>query len=474
MSVTVRKRDNNHIRIETDIDQYHYDLEDFFSNYVDGYEYMPSYRSGIFDGKIKFYQMRRKTLPYGLLGDLYSFHKKNYPNTSIQIDKEVKEIFSGKSIVSLEDLKWPPRPYQKEGIEKAIKNKKCILRVSTSGGKSLIIAYILHNLFHLNDIKNGLIVVPSKTLIKQFQSDLVEYGFKDSDIGLFYSGEKTTDRKITISTWQSLMKRHKMLKDYDCLIVDEVHQAQSNELRMICEKALCDYKIGLTGTLPNSPVDVYNIKSYLGPVIQDVSARQLIDDGFISDVKIVLHKIEYKENFNKIKDYHELKEELFKNNYRLSVLEDIANQTTSSVIYLCERKEKEAEVLYNYLKNTTNIETVYLNGSSSVEEREKYRKIANERKINLIATYQIFQQGVNIPSLKDIVLASSTKSKVRALQSVGRILRLHPSKFNGARVHDICDCVTKLEKHLDERSRIYTMEEFEMNEVEHKEPDFII
>lgn len=48
--------------------------------------------------------------------------------------------------------------------------------------------------------------------------------------------------------------------------------------------------------------------------------------------------------------------------------------------------------------------------------------------IVMIATYGIFSMGVNIKSLKNAIILSSSKSKIRILQSIGRSLRNHASK----------------------------------------------
>lgn len=72
-----------------------------------------------------------------------------------------------------------------------------------------------------------LIVVPSKALIKQFRSDMIEYGIDKKLIGTIYSEEEHIyDRPITISTWQSLMKRHELLGLYNTIIIDETHGAK--------------------------------------------------------------------------------------------------------------------------------------------------------------------------------------------------------------------------------------------------------
>jgi len=86
------------------------------------------------------------------------------------------------------------------------------------------------------------------------------------------------------------------------------------------------------------------------------------------------------------------------------------------------------------------------------------------KKIVLIATYGIFQQGINIKSLRHLILASPFKSKIRILQSIGRTLRLHADKDNGAIVWDICDTEKNLTKNSETRLKYYNIEGFDVTE----------
>jgi len=76
----------------------------------------------------------------------------------------------------------------------------------------------------------------------------------------------------------------------------------------------------------------------------------------------------------------------------------------------------------------------------------------------------IFQQGINIKSLRHLILGSPFKSKIRVLQSIGRTLRLHADKTKGAVVWDICDETKHLTKHSDIRLKHYNIEEFDVSE----------
>jgi superfamily II DNA or RNA helicase len=88
----------------------------------------------------------------------------------------------------------------------------------------------------------------------------------------------------------------------------------------------------------------------------------------------------------------------------------------------------------------------------------------DRKDIALIATYGIFQQGINIPNLKYIILASPFKSKIRVLQSIGRALISHAYKENGAYIFDLHDHTTFFEKHGNIRYRYYDSEKFKIDE----------
>lgn len=140
------------------------------------------------------------------------------------------------------------------------------------------------------------------------------------------------------------------------------------------------------------------------------------------------------------------------------------------MLLLVGKVEKEGEYLEDWLKNRTDKEVVFLSGRDKTDEREKWRKACMERKdIALIATYGILSVGINIPNLKYAVLASAFKAKIRVLQSIGRALRKHSEKKDGAVIYDIVDGVKYLKDHGNKRFRYYTSEGFEVTEKEMKE-----
>ncbi len=105
-------------------------------------------------------------------------------------------------------------------------------------------------------------------------------------------------------------------------------------------------------------------------------------------------------------------------------------------------------------------------GGVDTEEREEIRRITEtENNAVIVASYGTFSTGINIRNLHNVVFASPSKSRVRNLQSIGRVLRKGNNKTY-ATLYDIADeyCRTPQKnytlKHLDERLKIYEEEKF--------------
>ena len=111
----------------------------------------------------------------------------------------------------------------------------------------------------------------------------------------------------------------------------------------------------------------------------------------------------------------------------------------------------------------------FIHGGVSAENRELVRSVAESSSDNIIlASYGTFSTGVNIKRLDNIIFASPSKSKIRNLQSIGRVLR----KGNGKTKATLYDVVDDLQwkgkknfavNHFIERISIYSSEGFDYN-----------
>ena len=118
-----------------------------------------------------------------------------------------------------------------------------------------------------------------------------------------------------------------------------------------------------------------------------------------------------------------------------------------------ECKDKDRKIFFIY-------------GGVETEEREKVRYITEkENNAIIIASYGTFSTGINIKNLHNVIFASPSKSRIRNLQSIGRVLRKSTNKVS-ATLYDIADDFTHNSRknytlnHLIERIKIYIDENF--------------
>ena len=320
-------------------------VKEHFSGFAPGYRFSPKYEAGVWDGKI--YMLRDRKLPYGLLTDLLKLYKKDFSHVQLILDPALGRVFNTpvKEATDLTSLKWPAAEHQIECIAAALPYGKGIIRAATGAGKSLIMAYIAKNYFDAKYIKKLLIVVPSKSLIAQLESDFVDYGINENLIGKVFSGAKEWDKKIVISTWQSLANNLDKLPQFEAVFVDECHTTKAKVLKEILEAASnAKFRLGFTGTLPDDLIELMTIKGFLGPVLKEISVEDLKQINWLADCTINILNINYKEDVDKKLNYHEAKDFIFKKAVRLRTIRQlVANVKFGSVLLLVGKVETEGK-----------------------------------------------------------------------------------------------------------------------------------
>jgi superfamily II DNA or RNA helicase len=469
-------KDNLHVQINTSNRDYITGVDEHLTDFVKNYRFMPKYRKGGWNGKISLFSRPTRSFPYGLLFEVIKYTKREWSDLDIVISKDVKELYKGIDINDMVyDLSLYPYDYQKECIDTLLKASKGICVVATAGGKSLIITYLIYGIKQFNRDSKALIVVPTKQLVQQFKDDIIGYYDGIINVGIVDSDHKQFNRDIVVSTWQSLRNQPDELEHFDTVIVDEVHTAQADVLSSILENCInAKFRFGVTGTLPTNRLDKLNVLSYLGPVFKTFTGKDLADLGYVSKCVIKQVYINYSEKYSG--KYNDIKDLIFHNQFRIGFIKYVISNRNNSILILVDKIEKEGEPLYEILSESfPDRKVVFLSGKDKSNIRDEWRKkMHTDDDIVCIATYPIFQQGVNIPSLRTIILSSSTKSFIRVIQSLGRILRKHVSKdLGGAELFDICDNVRYLKDHAGKRERHFVKEKHNIEVIELNEKDGI-
>ena len=453
-----------------------YEFAPHFTFEVPGAKFMPQYRSKHWNGEIRLLSTHTGEIYVGLLDKIISLAEQyNYTyefedNKFYGLPFEVNEFISKEGtkdfINSICNLS--PRDYQIDGVYDALRHNRKLLISPTGSGKSLMIYALVR--YYTERKKKILLVVPTTSLVEQMYKDFQDYGWDaDEYCHKIYSGrEKIHDLPVTITTWQSIYKLERsFFKDYEVVIGDEAHLFKSKSLISIMTKLdQAKYRFGFTGTLDGTQTHKWVLEGVFGPSYKITKTSELMEKGHLSklDIKILLlkHKPE------KFETYEDEIQYLISHQKRNKFIKNLALDLKGNTLILYSRVDTHGALLFDLINNSVDEsrKVFFVHGGVDAESREEVRSIT-ERENNaiIVASYGTFSTGINIKNLHNVIFASPSKSRIRNLQSIGRVLRKGKNK-TGAILYDVSDDIsTKTRKnytlnHLIERIKIYNEENF--------------
>ena len=294
-TLIIEKKNEVYITVDCD-PNIQRELSEFLTFYVPGYKFMPAFRNRMWDGKIRLYSQKTKEIYFGLYPYIRAFaEERGYQivtgkdvEIENKVDKDIVTKFSNSLGQSFE-----ARDYQIDAIYHSLKYNRTLLLSPTASGKSFIIYALIRYYSHLiKDQENSkcLLIVPTTSLVEQMYSDFKSYGWNVKKYcHRLYSGySNQTDKKVLISTWQSLYKLpKKYFEQFGVVFGDEAHLFKSKSLTEIMTKLIdCKYRIGLTGTLDGAQTHKLVLEGLFGAVNKVTSTRKLMDKKQLSNLVV--------------------------------------------------------------------------------------------------------------------------------------------------------------------------------------------
>ncbi len=180
------------------------------------------------------------------------------------------------------------RDYKEKALNEWMINKKGTLILPTGSGKKIV------ELSSISMLRvKTLIVVPTLDLVNQWINNFnwFEEFSNESEIpllsiGRFGGGEKDI-QAITVSTYESARLYSKKFRDhFGFLIFDEVHHLSGESWREIAKSYIAPYRLGLTATLESNDMGYEAIIKYVGPIIFQLSPKELREIGAIANYTV--------------------------------------------------------------------------------------------------------------------------------------------------------------------------------------------
>lgn len=471
----ISKKNEVYLQVKAEPHIY-YELRDAFQFEVPNAKFSPAYKNKWWDGRIYLFNTQTGEIYVGLLDKVTKFcddHGYTYEfvdNKYYGLPFETNDFISKEGVKDYMNAicKYSPRDYQVEGVYDALKHNRKLLISPTASGKSLMIYSLVR--YYVEKKQNILIVVPTTSLVEQMYKDFADYGW---DVGSYchkiYAGrERETDSQVIITTWQSIYKLpRKYFERFNVVIGDEAHQFKSKSLISIMSKlADAKYRFGFTGTLDGTQTHKWVLEGLFGASYKIIRTEELMAKGHVAklDINILL----LKHPAHKFENFEEEVQYIINHERRNKFIRNLALDLKGNTLILFARVEGHGEPLYHMINNNTVDErqVFFVHGGVDTKDREQVREITEkENNAIIVASYGTFSTGINIKNLHNVIFASPSKSRIRNLQSIGRVLRKGSNKTK-ATLYDIADDISYKSRrnytlnHLIERIKVYNEENF--------------
>ena len=436
-------------------------LKSSLTKKIEGWRFHPLVKRRVWDGNISF--IKRNKIPAGLWKEVIDICKEYDLKYSLNgiteiFDTNIKESdFLDWAEDFFKDSDIKPRDYQIDAAFKILRYRRCLAELATSAGKTLISFMVVAYMMEQLGIKKILMIVPNVSLVVQATGDFEQYNKSRVPIRIqqIYAGVKIRkSSNIVIGTYQSLTKKdEEYFQQFDAVFVDETHKAKANSIQKIMDLCWhCDYRFGLSGTIPKrGTVNRLSLMSAMGPLVTQVKANYLQDEGHIAKCKVLQIHMDYatneqKEAFSSLSKNPYDRQKLFtleqnfinQNDKRLDFVCNVIKKSTSNSLVLFH-KIAYGERLYQKLREITDKKIYYVDGSVNADIREEFKKrMEKNDDVIIVASYGTFSTGISIKNIHNIFFTESFKSEVIIRQSIGRGLRKHVSK-DTVKIYDFID-----------------------------------
>ena len=446
--------------------------------------HMPAYKLGRWDGCIRYCDIGGRTY-FHLLDKLLPIVTEDGYEIEVKDARKKWDFsFTNVSKDSYQHVVWPKkhpaegepiilRDYQVDIINKFLDNPQCLQEVATGAGKTLVTAVLSHK---CQGYGRTIVIVPNKDLVVQTEKDYINLGL---DVGVLYGDRKEYNKTHTICTWQSLSVLEKKSKNYEadfpidefldgvvCVMVDEVHKAKAEVLKNLLSGPFKNVPIrwGLTGTIPKDEHEAVGCLCSLGPVVGNLSSKELQDMGVLADLDISV--LQLQDGLIQFGSYAQELKWLVTDPKRIDQISQIINgfSANGNTLVLIDR------IKTGQMLEEINPDWVFVSGSMKQQDRQdNYDDVSEMNNKVIVATYGVAAVGINIPRIFNLIMLEPGKSFVRVIQSIGRGIRKAQDK-DYVQVVDLTSNLKYSKRHLTKRKAFYREQNFRhtVTKVEYK------
>ena len=324
--------------------------------------------------------------------------------------------------------------------------KKALIHAATGIGKTYLAA------FDSKSYEKVLFVAHREEILKQ-AADSFRNVRNSEDYGFFTGDEKCTDKSVIFASVATLGKSEYLNEKYfapdyfNYVVIDEFHHAVNDQYRKIVEYFKPQFLLGLTATPERMDgKNIYEICDYNVPY--EISLKDGINKGML--VPFHYYGIYDETDYTKLHIVRgkyaeeELNKTYIGNAYRHDLIYKYYCKYGSkqALGFCCSRKHAE-EMAKEFSRRGIPSAAVYsnANGEFSMDRTEAIEKLESG-KIKVVFSVDMFNEGVDIPSVDMVMFLRPTESPIVFLQQLGRGLR----RSKGKEYLNVLDFIGNYEK----------------------------
>ncbi|MBP1970207.1 superfamily II DNA or RNA helicase/HKD family nuclease [Virgibacillus natechei] len=361
-------------------------------------------------------------------------YEKTYQPLDFNAADRVVEMPAEYNTNSIKDaLEIKPNKMQQDALQQiqAVReagHQKGLVISATGTGKTYLSAFDVRRFAP----KKTLFIVHREQILNKAKMDFQRVlGGRDIDYGILSGSSKQTDAKYLFATIQTISKEENLNhfdpEEFDYILIDEVHKAGATSYQRVIDYFNPVFLMGMTATPERTDdFNIYELFDY--HIAYEIRLQEALEENMLTPFHYFgVTDLEY--NGEVIDDATILSN---------LVTEDRVNHIIEKVDYygfsgervkgliFCSKKE-EAKRLSVALNNK-GYRTVALTGDNAQEERIQQVNRLENGALDYILTVDIFNEGIDIPSINQVVMLRQTQSSIVFIQQLGRGLRKHDSK----------------------------------------------
>lgn len=338
------------------------------------------------------------------------------------VSQSVDEDNSNYSIIK-------PNKMQKEALKnlqklRLLRETKGLIISATGTGKTYLAALDVKNY----NPKRFLFVAHREQILKKSLDSFhkVLGGDKKTNYGILSGNTKNTDAKYLFATVQTLSKAENLNQfkrdEFDYILIDEAHHVGSKIYGKLLDYFTPDFLLGMTATPERSDdKNIYELFDYNVPY--EIRLQEALEEEML----VPFHYIgvsDYTYNGEVIDDNTNLKylvsEERVKYVVEQSKYYGYDGDVLHGLVFV-SRKEEADEIAKLLTKNGCPAQM--LSGEDSQEQREQAIEKLKNGELTYLVTVDIFNEGIDIPFINQVIMMRKTESVIVFVQQLGRGLR---------------------------------------------------